>query len=430
MNCIPGRGIGAFAGIPKIATALRSSVIVCLLLLTGGCALAAAESTAERIYAVNYTVRPLAAAGDAEVRLELSQDEHLLRQLSMDAPAELFSNFEGDGTVTRDGDTLTWIPPRDGGELRWKVKVRHLRYGQSYDAWMGEDWALLRASDIIPPARSRTLKGARSQTSMAFNLPAGWSSVTQYRERNGRYAVANEERRFDRPAGWILLGKIGVRFETIAGIRVLIAGPTGHDVRRMDMLALLQWTLPQVKGVLPDYPERLTIISAGDRMWRGGLSGPRSLYIHSSLPLISENTTSNLLHEVMHIGMGLSAEPGADWIVEGIAEYYSLELLRRSRTISKKRFDGALEGLEEWGSEVKNLCTRQSTADTTARAVGVFAALHRELRRSGRQDPLDKLLQTLVKADKKVSVARLRAAASKLHGSMPEALSKLAGCDS
>lgn len=431
MNCIPGREFGVIASIPALTKIVRLSAIVCLLLLAGGCALAAEENSEERVYTVHYTLRPLPADGNAEVRLELSQDKRLLRQLSMDAPAELFSNFEGDGVISRDGDTLTWTPPRDGGVLSWTVKVRHLRYGQSYDAWMGEDWALLRASDVIPPARTRALKGARSRTTLAFTLPSGWSSVTRYRERNGRYTITNQDRRFDRPTGWILLGKIGVRFETIAGVRVLIAGPTGQNVRRMDMLALLQWTLPQVKGVLPDYPGRLTVISAGDHMWRGGLSGPSSLYIHSSLPLISENATSTLLHEVMHIGMGLSAEPGADWIIEGLAEYYSLELLRRSRTISKKRFDGALEDLAEWGSKVTTLCERQSTADTTAHAVGVFAALHRELRRTGRKDPLDELLQSLVKAGNKVSVAGLLDAASKLHGSTPDALSgsTLRGCD-
>ena len=43
---------------------------------------------------------------------------------------------------------------------------------------------------------------------------------------------------------------------------------------------------------------RLLIVSAGDPMWRGGLSGPSSMFLHSDRPLISENRTSTLLHEL------------------------------------------------------------------------------------------------------------------------------------
>ena len=47
------------------------------------------------------------------------------------------------------------------------------------------------------------------------------------------------------------MGRLGVRRETLAGVRVAIAGPEGHDVRRMDMLALLSWTLPELVAILP-----------------------------------------------------------------------------------------------------------------------------------------------------------------------------------
>jgi hypothetical protein len=427
MNCLPGTGIGILAGIPQLA--FRTALGVSLLVLAAGCALA--QTAEERIYDAIYTVRPVPAARTAEIELAVGQSQAFLRELSMDAPAAQFSDFSGDGEISRSGSTVSWRPPAAGGVLRWTAKVRHLRNGDSYDAWIEDDWALLRASDVMPPARTRTLKGASSRTWLRFQLPGGWSALTQYRESGGRYRVSNEGRRFDRPTGWILLGKIGVRFETIAGVRVLVGGPTGQHVRRLDMLALLQWTLPHLKGALPDFPERLTIISAGGNMWRGGLSAPQSLYLHSSLPLISENATSTLLHEVMHIGMGLSGEPGADWIVEGLAEYYSLELLRRSRSISKDRFDDAIKGLVDWGSSVRNLCAKQSTAATTARAVGVFAALHRELRRTGRTDPLDEVLRRLVAGPKKVSLANLRQIASDVHGADPRALSpkSLRGCD-
>ena len=88
--------------------------------------------------------------------------------------------------------------------------------------------------------RTTTLKGAQSETSLAFELPRRWSSLTQYLGENHTYPIDNPERDFDRPTGWILLGEFGRRNEDIAGIRVVVSGPTGHSVRRMDTLALLQ----------------------------------------------------------------------------------------------------------------------------------------------------------------------------------------------
>lgn len=436
MNCTPGTGIREPIGI-SLETAirrsskfLRAAVSIAFCFFGSGYAAIAAENTGERIYEIQYTVKPLPDTGSAQIEMALAQSRRMLRELSMDIPSSgVFTEFSGDGEIVIENNELRWIPPVDGGVLRWTADLRQRRGSDTYDAWLGSDWALFRASDIIPPARSRTLKGALSKTYLRFDLPAGWSSLTQYAERGGRYRINNPERRFDRPTGWILLGKIGVRIETIAGVRVLVGGPSGQDVRRMDMLALLNWTLPHLKGVLPDFPSRLTVISASENMWRGGLSGPRSLYIHASRPLISENATSTLLHEVMHAGTRLRTETGADWIVEGLAEYYSLELLRRSRTISRKRYDIALKDLAEWGKDAKNLCSADSTGATTALAVSVFAALQSEMRRNG-ADPLDDLLRNLLAVKGKVTVAGLRELAAEIHGSMPNALSarNLRGC--
>ena len=57
------------------------------------------------------------------------------------------------------------------------------------------------------------------------------------------------------------------------------------------LLAFLRWNLPALVDIFPDFPERVLVVSAGDPMWRGGLSGPGSLYIHAERPLISGNGT-------------------------------------------------------------------------------------------------------------------------------------------
>jgi len=73
------------------------------------------------------------------------------------------------------------------------------------------------------------------------------------------------------------MGKLGVRRERVAGVRVAIAGPEDQQIRRLDMLALLNWTLPELARIVPELPPRLTVVSAGEPMWRGGLSGPQSI---------------------------------------------------------------------------------------------------------------------------------------------------------
>ncbi len=425
MNCVPA---------PGIADARRRLRLLVALVITAGCAAAAPEPAAEeRLYELAYTITPDPAQGTARVELSVRQPRRLLRELSMDLPASRFSGVDADGgELVRDGERVSWLPGDSGGSLRWTVRVAHLRNGRLHDAIMTKDWALFRGSDLMPPAATRTLVGARSLTTLRFELPRGWSSLTRYRERDDVYLVTNDERRFDRPSGWMLLGRIGVRFETIAGVRVLVGGPTGQDVRRLDMLAFLNWTLPQLVGVLPDFPDRLTIISASDGVWRGGLSGPASLFLHAGLPLISENGTSTLLHELMHVGMQVDSADGADWIIEGFAEYYGLEILRRSRTITARRFRAALDDLADWGSSSASLCGGESTAATTARAVAVFAGLHAELReKRSRPDPLDELLRRLVAGGDDVTLAALRRHARDIHGELPDALGarKLPGCN-
>lgn len=436
MNCIPGR-ITEHAS--WCLNRLRRVCFVCLyspVIVLGACSAPASESDTPpspgaMTYRVDYRVTPDPAAAGAQVELRISQPRHLLRVFDMQRGKIDVDSLEGDGEITIDNDRVLWSPPADGGALTWFVPLNHERIAGAFDARIEADWAIFRGSDIIPAARTRTVRGALSETQLAFDLPTAWSSLTPYYGRQHRYSVQNTERRFDRPTGWFLLGKFGRRNETIAGRRVVVAGPTGHSVRRMDMLALLRWTLPELTNLLPGFPSRLTIISAGSPMWRGGLSAPNSLFIHADRPLLSENGTSTLLHELMHIGMGLSAEDGADWIVEGLAEYYGLELLRRTGTISEKRHNTALAHLEEWGREAQILCTDRASGPITARAVDVLNQLDRELRQTYATS-LDDVLRQLVTKDRDIRVADLQSVVSGLAGELPAIIANenLPGCGS
>lgn len=393
---------------------------------------AAAQQGSGRIYQLEYVVTPDPEAGGAWVEMTLSQSSHLLREVNMRAPAGKISAAGGDGEISLEDARLIWKPPPEGGSLRWFALIDHQRNDGAFDAHITADWAIFRVEDVIPQAATRALRGARSETTLSFNLPPGWSSLTEYFGREHSYRIRNTRRRFDRPAGWIILGEIGIRYDRIAGLRVNVAAPTDQGMRRIDILALLNWTLPEVLRLVPDFPKRLTIIGAGDPMWRGGLSGPRSLFIHADRPLISENATSTLLHEIMHIALGGSAGDGMDWLVEGLAEYYSLAVLHRSGTISDRRYAAAMRKQAEWGSSVSQLCESVSSGAITARAVTILDDLDSEIRTmSEGKKSLDDVLVALAASENIITLDDFAAIVRGITGADADALSasNLPGCE-
>lgn len=414
MNCFSGT-VTDFVGLPRSrARNGRQIALIAVVLLNlalSACNAPTSEAASQRgksttNYAVDVLVTPVPEKGLVTVRVSVDQPRSLLRQLSMSAPASRFSDFTGDGNLVVDGDKIQWQVPATGGSLEWQVDPVHQRSESGYDAYIDGSWALFRASDIFPPAATRTLKGAQGETTLRFSLPPGWSSITQYSGEDDRYRIDNPERRFDRPTGWILLGNIGTRTEVVSGTRFTIAAPVGQGVRRMDMLAILRWTGPELARLFDHFPDRVTIFSAADPMWRGGLSAPASLYIHADRPLISENGTSTLMHELTHVGLGLSAEKGADWIIEGFAEYYSLQLLLRSGTIAPRRFEKAIEGLEEWGARSSDLCGTRSSGASTAQATFIMSQLDNELKLASKESSsLDDVMRSLVKLDRNLKTA-------------------------
>lgn len=432
MNCIPGLR-NRLRFLPG-AEDFRRILFTLYLALCVTCSVFAADSQ-ERDDPLRYSVDYLVSvdlAGDVlNVELELGQSRNLLREVTMKPDFQRLTDFNGDGEIEITDQLLRWIPPASGGSLRWRVHVNHLRNGSGYDAWLGPQWGLFRAEDLIPRASTRTLKGARSRTQLMFELPQDWSVVTQYYGQNGRFAINNTRRQFDEPSGWIAIGQIGVRRDTVAGIRVAVAGPVENSLRRLDTLALLHWTLPELDRVLGHLPSRLTVFSAGEPMWHGGLSAPQSLFIHADRPLISENATSTLLHEVMHVALGVVAAPGYDWIVEGLAEYYSLELLGRSGSISANRHRQATERQALWAKDAGDICTQSSSGATTALAVTVFARLDQELRdmTDGKVN-LDDVTREISAATEPVDLQILADIVTKLTFDKPDALriENLPGC--
>jgi hypothetical protein len=383
---------------------------------------------AERHYGLDYRANFLPEEGMVQMSVQVRQASDLVRSVAFSFDPERYSDFAADGELEVARDRVQWQPPARGGALRYSLRLDHRRGQGGFDSRMAKKWAVFRGDDLLPPASVRTLKGASSQARIRMSGPDGWSFVAAYprSEDDPQWYVVNRPgRRFDRPVGWMAAGRLGVRRDMVADRRVAVAGPTDQSIRRLDMLAFLRWNLPALVDIFPDFPERILVVSAGDPMWRGGLSGPASIYVHAERPLISGNGTSTLLHELMHVAQGYRAARDEDWIVEGIAEYYTLEIMRRSGTLSEERYLSGLEKLEQWAADSGGLRTEKSSGARTARGVVVMRDLDREFReRSAGRYCLDDLARQLSEDGKPVSLKRLRALSAKLAGGPAESLSR------
>jgi hypothetical protein len=400
-----------------------ASVIAVAFALAAGSCFAQPQS---HHYGLRYdlTLKPNEERAEVGIALDERVKDNLWSMRFRIDP-QRHTGYAGDGTVERDGNYLAWNPPDSGGRLSFQVAVTSRRANGRFDARMTEDWAVFRGDDLFPAAQTQDHDASQADATLHVHLPAGWAFATAYPEiADHVYEIEHAHRRFDRPTGWMAAGRLGVRRERIAGVRVVVAGPMNQGVRRMDMIAHMNWNLPRLKRLVPAMPQRVLIVSAGDPMWRGGLSGPNSLYVHADRPLLSENGSSTLLHELVHVATGIKAEKGGDWIVEGLAEYYSLKLMWRSGTLTDRRYQQSFRKLETWALDAERLDVDIARGPVTARAVGVMRKLDREIhRKTNREKSLDDVVRLLVAARQSVSTDRLRQAVAEVMGAPAQSLS-------
>jgi hypothetical protein len=373
---------------------------------------------AQKSYAVGFDVRIVPTERLAKVSIRVGRGASRVRWLRFVIDPVRHFGFSGDGTVEVEEGSVLWQPPREGGRLRYSFWIDHLRDSSSYDARCAENWALFRGDDMVPPVRVRAEVGAHSISSLRLRLPEGWSAALPYeRVSDGTYAIDDPHHRFDRPKGWMVVGKIGVLRERIAKTRVVVAGPVGQHLRRHDNLALLRWALPTLRKIIGELPDRLQVVSAGDPMWRGGLSGPKSLFVHADRPLISTDLSSPILHELMHTVMGAHSGGEGDWVVEGLAELYSLELLVRSKTVSRRRYGKALTRMEEKSRGVVSLAREDASGAVTARAVVLLHEIDEQIEAfTAGESSLDDVVRRLCSERGAITGERFRQIAEEVAG--------------
>ena len=354
---------------------------------------------------LDYHVRLLPHSDQAEVRLTLAQGS-AVRSLDFDlGDGSHYSDFKADGQwqLTTGKQTRgVWRPATDKASLTYRVRISHGRKSGSFDTRMTPTWALMRGDDLVPPARLDQQDGIELVSRLEFELPSGWKSVETAWPRIGKnkFRIDNVSRLFDRPTGWMLAGHLGSRRTRLGETEVTVASPQGQGMRRMDVLTLLTFVWPQVQAVFPRHPVKLLIVGANDPMWRGSLAARESIYLNTRLPLVSESGTSAVVRELAQVFGRINDKQRSDWISEGLAEYYAIELVRRAGGITDERYQAIQARLNKEGKDVTSLRGEHVSGATVSRAVVVLQELDREIRvKTHNKRSLDDLAQAVMRAN-------------------------------
>ncbi|MGF6201636.1 hypothetical protein [Pseudomonas laurylsulfatiphila] len=334
---------------------------------------------------LDYHVRLLPQSDQAEVRLTLAQGS-AVRSLDFDlGDGSHYSDFKADGQwqlTPGKAARGVWRPAADKASLTYRVNIDHGRKNGSFDTRMTPNWALMRGDDLVPAARLDQQDGIELVSRLEFELPGGWKSVETAWPRIGqnKFRIDNPSRLFDRPTGWMLAGQLGSRRTRLGETEVTVASPLGQGMRRMDVLTLLTFVWPQVQALYPRHPGKLLIVGANDPMWRGSRSAHESIYLNSHLPLVSESGTSALVRELAQVFGRINGTKRSDWIGEGFAEYYAIELVRRAGGMSDERYESLHGKLVRTSQKVTTLRSDRVNPVQVARAVVLLQELDREIR--------------------------------------------------
>lgn len=381
----------------------------------------------ELAYELMYEVTFEPSRQGALVTINVDKGE-LLKRIRFSNSRDIYSNIRANGKLTFKDKYVEWDLPKGKARLSYFVALTNKRDPGKFDALVTKKWAIFRGDNLIPAIHTFEAPGAYSVASLHFNLPDEWSGVETGwpRKKGNLFIIDNPDRRFDRPTGWMIAGDIGTRRATISKTSIAVSAPKGENFRRMDSLTFFNFVWPEVYLAFKKTPDKLLVVGAGDPMWRGGLSAPNSLFLHADRPLVSENGTSPLLHELTHMVTRISgvvtAKTNDDWIAEGLAEFYSFELLYRANGMTKSRRNNIIKNLDKWGAEVKHLRKSKSSGPVTARAVVLLDELDKEIRkRSSNKYNLDDVTRDLMTI-RKVSLDDLQKSVEKLIGSKVDTL--------
>ena len=403
----------------RVGCKLATSALLLALSMPAWCA---------RKVDLDYHVKLLPQSDQADVRVSLSQGS-AVRSLDFDLGHDGdYSDFKADGQWKVSNGRGHWQPSADKASLTYRVRLTHAHKPGTYEARMAPGWALFRGDDLVPAARLDQQDGVELVSRLMFELPPGWKSIETAWPRIGKntFRIDNVSRLFDRPTGWMLAGNLGSRRMRLGQTDVTVASPKGQGMRRMDVLTLLTFVWPQVEAAFPRHPAKLLIVGASDPMRRGAFSARDSIYLNSRTPLVSEDGSSPLIREVVQAIARFSDHDTSDWISEGLAGYYAIELVRRAGGITDERYEAIQARLAKEGKGVTSLRGEHVSGATVSRAVMVLQELDREIRvKTHNKRSLDDLAQAVMRADSITTKEFVQLAQSIIGGSSAVLDSKL-----
>ncbi|MDO6745665.1 hypothetical protein [Gilvimarinus sp. 1_MG-2023] len=374
-------------------------------------------------YALQYHATISDDTEHAQMSITIPQAQ-LIKSINFNLDPDFHSDIEGNGQLEVNDGRAIWHPPEENAKLEYKVALNHERDPGEFDSIRQKDFTIFRGDDLVPPAKVRTKAGVESQATLTFTLPEHWNSVNSgwLKQEDGSFAIDAPDRRFDRPTGWFIAGKLGTRRERLSDTHIAVSAPQNLGVKRMDLVSFILMNWPQFRQLLDELPPKILIVTAPDPMWRGGLSGPNSLFFHADRPMVSENGTSTLLHELFHTLTGITDKGNDDWLVEGLAEYYAIEILYRSGGLSDDRLERIYQWLADWSEDITQLRGSASSGETTARAVLLIKALAEEIdQKTDGEKSLDDITRILVQ-EKRVDLTMLKESVENLIGTPADVL--------
>lgn len=374
-------------------------------------------------YSVQYTIEIDAATpARAHVRWQLAGIDEIERIRFRFDPSR-FEDFGGSGTLERRRDEILWIPSGPYAELHYTARLDHRRApDKGYDSYAGDGWILSRTTAFFPRSaalfRREVEPSPESRARLALRLPRGWSSTTVLPlEGPNRYVVETLHQRFDHPRGWLLLGHMQRTDVRVGETALTIARASGVTRKVEPVTRLITQALPLVTALFDRPLPRLLIVIGSDPMWRGGLSGEESFYMHDRRPIRSRDHTSPYLHELFHVAAPFRPHADAHWVTEGLAEYYSVELQRRMGRLSDTRFQRALELFAEHGIWHHDFTRTSAPALRNNSAPLVMYALDQRIRAAtGGQHGLDTVVRSLARDGGAVSTARFLGTVQRVAG--------------
>lgn len=381
------------------------------------------EPARRETFSVTYTVEIGAAhPAQARVRWELAGVDEVER-LRLRFDPERFTQFEASGTLERRRGEILWSPNGPYAELRYVAHVDHRRAAdKGFDSYAGDGWIIARTSDFFPRSAALFRRDVEphpeSRARLVVRLPEAWESATVLPpDGPHRWVVETPHQRLDHPRGWLFLGHGRLVQRIIAGTAVIIALPRGVSRRPEPILDLLQSALPSLRTLFDRPLQRLLVAIGPDPMWRGGLSGEESFYIHADRALRSPDRTSPYLHELFHVAAPFRPNADAHWVTEGLAEYYSIELPRRSGELSDADFRRALQLFMTHGVWHRDFTETSLPGLRNNSAPLVMHALDRRIRRvTHGARSLDDAVTALAREGGVVSTARFLGAVERSAG--------------